>query len=62
MSYLETVGDFAPAAVFMGTVFFCFAAVATAVDDERLGVVVGHIERDTHTQRERESERGGRVW
>ena len=36
--HLEAIGDFAPATEIVVSVFFCFAAVAAAVDDERFGV------------------------
>jgi hypothetical protein len=40
----EAIGHFAPAARLVVANFLCFAAIATAVDDKRLGMDGGHFE------------------
>jgi len=42
--YSETVCHITPATVVVIAIFFGFAAVSTAVDDQRLGVGDGHFE------------------
>lgn len=41
----QTICHVTPSTVVVVSVFFGFAAVATAADDERFGVVDGHFEK-----------------
>jgi hypothetical protein len=44
INHLETIRHGAPAAVIVGSVFLCFAAVAAAVDYQWLWVVGWHFD------------------